>query len=100
MMQYRNVLGKCPWALNITRTFGPHGHLPIVKIPYICIEAALEIGYIIIIILYMGACPEHWTLWQDYNEMCITSISLLNTVTVMMIQVLFIEEPIYTGLTA
>ena len=26
--------------LNITRNFGPHGRLPGIKIPYICIEAA------------------------------------------------------------
>ena len=26
--------------LNITRNFDPHGHLPRIKIPYICIEAA------------------------------------------------------------
>ena len=26
--------------LNITRDFGPHGHLPGIKIPYVCIEAA------------------------------------------------------------
>ena len=26
--------------LNITRDFGPHGRLPGIKIPYICIEAA------------------------------------------------------------
>ena len=26
--------------LNITRDFGPHGHLPVIKIPYVCIEAA------------------------------------------------------------
>jgi hypothetical protein len=27
-------------SLNITRDFGPHGRLPRIKIPYICIEAA------------------------------------------------------------
>ena len=26
--------------LNITRDFGPHGRLPGIKIPYVCIEAA------------------------------------------------------------
>ena len=26
--------------LNITHEFGPHGHLPGIKIPYVCIEAA------------------------------------------------------------
>ena len=27
-------------CLNITRDFGPHGRLPGIKIPYVCIEAA------------------------------------------------------------
>ena len=27
-------------TINITRDFGPHGRLPGIKIPYVCIEAA------------------------------------------------------------
>ena len=27
-------------CLNITSNFGPHGHLPGIKIPYVCIEVA------------------------------------------------------------
>jgi hypothetical protein len=27
--------------LNITHDFGPHGRLPGIKIPYVCIEAAI-----------------------------------------------------------
>ena len=27
--------------LNITCNFGPHGHLPGIQIPYICMEAAI-----------------------------------------------------------
>ena len=41
-------------CFNITSHFGPHGHLPGIKISYICIETAtvpLEMQYI-------GACPE------------------------------------------
>ena len=28
-------------CLNITLDFGPHGRLPWIKIPYVCIEAAI-----------------------------------------------------------
>ena len=48
--------------LNITRYFGLHGHLPGIKIPYVCMEAAtatLEIRYMG---AYpgVGACPGHY----------------------------------------
>ena len=36
---YRSVL-PAHWCLNITRDFGPHGRLPRIKVPYVCIEAA------------------------------------------------------------
>ena len=34
---YGSVPCKLPWALS---NFCPHGHLPRIKIPYVCIEAA------------------------------------------------------------
>ena len=46
------------WVLS---DFGPHGHLPGIKIPYVCIEAAtvLEMRYIGTC-LGVGACPGHY----------------------------------------
>ena len=44
--------------LNITCNFGPHGHLPGIKIPYVCIEAAtgpLKCGT-----WGVGTCPGHY----------------------------------------
>ena len=47
-------------VLYITRNSGPHGHLPGIKIPYVCIEAA--------IVFYKTLAP--WLL-SNLQQVCI-----------------------------
>ena len=42
---YHSVLGKCPWALKHNLQFGLYGRLPVIKILYVCIEAATVIPW-------------------------------------------------------
>ena len=42
MLGYNTVVSwvSAHGRLNIPRNFGPHGRLPGIKLPYVCIEAA------------------------------------------------------------
>ena len=54
--------------LNVTRDFGPHGHLPGIKIPWVCMEAAIVA--LALEMRYMGAypgvgaCPGHYGIYM------------------------------------
>ena len=61
---YCSVPVSAHGCLNITRDFGPHGHLSRIKIPYVCIEAATVVPWSVV--------HGKWALARDTTVMLLT----------------------------